>query len=541
MDHRWLPNQVGAHREGLHVGVAAHPRGIIHPGRRPLRDSIDGGQSRVRTVIESAFRRRSLVLTVEHSAFAVAAMGGGATLMLLLGTDILNWLSLVLLAAAGLTITYIRLRKGISSRYRVAQIVDKRLHLSDSLSTAWFLLEDSAQRENMLAKAQIRSAEQAVRGVDNALVFPFVWKRTWALAAALIAVASGLFVLRYLVTSSLDLTRPLIPVPFSSMAEVLERIEKLTHRDSTLKQAGVKGDQQGLRRGAGPEQNEKRGQRARTPGQLSNGAGAASGDKSSQQLGASPNTEKKDSASLERSKESGAPSANTTPQRDAAVNSGRPSQGDQTEDRDARNNEAHQPASGLLDRMKDALSGLMAKMRPQDGAPRNVERQRDSRPGEQSAENNGQNEQMQQEERSSQENQANGREQSTQSQPGAEASEKSAGTRGHSSEDGTKRKGSDAQSGIGRQDGEKSLKEADQLRAMGKLDEIIGKRSANLTGDVTMETQSSHQQLQTQYSGRVARHSDAGGEIDRDQVPVALQKYVREYMEQVRKQAKDDK
>ncbi len=72
---------------------------------------------------------------------------------------------------------------------------------------------------------------------------------------------------------------------------------------------------------------------------------------------------------------------------------------------------------------------------------------------------------------------------------------------------------------------------------MGKLDEIIGKRSAALTGDMTVETRSNHQQLQTQYSRQVGRHADLGGEIDRNEIPIALRQYVREYMEQVRKQA----
>ena len=42
-------------------------------------------------------------------------------------------------------------------------------------------------------------------------------------------------------------------------------------------------------------------------------------------------------------------------------------------------------------------------------------------------------------------------------------------------------------SGIGRQDGSKDVKLAEQLAAMGKISEIIGKRSANVTGELTVE------------------------------------------------------
>ena len=72
---------------------------------------------------------------------------------------------------------------------------------------------------------------------------------------------------------------------------------------------------------------------------------------------------------------------------------------------------------------------------------------------------------------------------------------------------------------------------------MGKISEIIGKRSANVTGEVTVEVKNSNQQLRTPYAQRDAQHHQAGGEINRDEVPVALQAYVQQYFEQVRKQA----
>ena len=48
---------------------------------------------------------------------------------------------------------------------------------------------------------------------------------------------------------------------------------------------------------------------------------------------------------------------------------------------------------------------------------------------------------------------------------------------------------------------------------MGKLSEIIGKRAANIQGEVMVEVSSGKQQLKTQYSGQKAAHSDSGGEI----------------------------
>ena len=71
---------------------------------------------------------------------------------------------------------------------------------------------------------------------------------------------------------------------------------------------------------------------------------------------------------------------------------------------------------------------------------------------------------------------------------------------------------------------------------MGKISEILGKRSANITGETTVEVQSTSQQLRTQYAQRSAQHSQGGAEISRDEVPVALQSYVEQYFEQIRKQ-----
>jgi hypothetical protein len=91
-------------------------------------------------------------------------------------------------------------------------------------------------------------------------------------------------------------------------------------------------------------------------------------------------------------------------------------------------------------------------------------------------------------------------------------------------------------SGIGSQDGDKSIKQAEQLAAMGKISEILGKRSATITGEATVEVQSTSQQLHTQYVQRGAQHTQGGAEISRDEIPVALQDYVEHYLEQVRKQ-----
>jgi len=197
-----------------------------------------------------------------------------------------------------------------------------------------------------------------------------------------------------------------------------------------------------------------------------------------------------------------------------------------------------QPASsGLVEKMKDALSGLMAKMRPNGSSEKPAENHEGPQDGQKSGseassrkdahdQEGARNESAQQQNLNSQQGQAQG-----------QATERAQASQGPNSDQSTE-KGSDAHSGIGRQDGDKAIRDAEQQQAMGKLEEIIGKRSANLTGDMMVETPSGKQQLKTAYSQKVGHHADLGGEINRDEIPLEYQQYVREYMEQVRKQGK---
>ncbi len=186
--------------------------------------------------------------------------------------------------------------------------------------------------------------------------------------------------------------------------------------------------------------------------------------------------------------------------------------------------------------MKDALSNMMAKMRangaPQSGAQQHGEQSQDA------AKNNGSaaNAAPKSGEQSNGEKARNDQsreDQNGEGQAQGQTSERPQNSQGHSS-DQSAQKGSDAQSGVGRQDGDKEIKNAEQLKAMGKLAELIGKRSANLTGDMTVETPSGKQQLKTAYTQQTGQHTDSGGEIHHNDVPMMYQSYVREYMEQVR-------
>ena len=90
-------------------------------------------------------------------------------------------------------------------------------------------------------------------------------------------------------------------------------------------------------------------------------------------------------------------------------------------------------------------------------------------------------------------------------------------------------------SGIGNQDGSKEIKAAEQLKAMGKISEIIGQRAATVSGETTVEVQSGSQKLHTDYSTTAAAHAETDGDVTRDEIPLALQSYVQQYFAEVRK------
>ena len=229
--------------------------------------------------------------------------------------------------------------------------------------------------------------------------------------------------------------------------------------------------------------------------------------------------------------------ATGTAQRRAGEKQGEEGEQSTAAQKPASDDQANSPRSsnGLIDRMKDALSSLAAKMRPngnqQDANQRSGEDKKGDRQGASKEQNN-----ASRQDANSQ--QASEQQQASEGQAQGQTQEKTRSGQGKAADQLADKSKSDSHSGIGSQDGDKEMKETDQLKAMGKLAEIIGKRSASATGDVMVENPSGKQHLQTEYSGRVGRHSDLGGEINRDEIPLMYQQYVREYMSQVRTRAK---
>jgi len=194
-----------------------------------------------------------------------------------------------------------------------------------------------------------------------------------------------------------------------------------------------------------------------------------------------------------------------------------------------------QAKPGLMDRMKDAMSSLMAKMSPSNSSQSTRQTSTHNSAAPDADQNQSQGDQSQMQASSSQNSRSNADAQSKNGQTGR-ATEMSQLPQSQSARASNREAGNQSKSGVGSQNGTKALKDAEELQAMGKLAEIIGKRSKDVTGEMMVEAPSGQQQLRTAYSDRVGRHSDTGGEINRDEVPLIFQQYVREYMERVHRQ-----
>jgi hypothetical protein len=423
----------------------------------------------------------------------------------------------------------------------VAQVLDRTLSLSDALSTAHFLLTSSSEADEAVKRFQLEQASRVAATVRVENVFPFRAKRAWAICGALAAVSFGLFALRYLVTQSLSLRPSLVTL---QMPPVIERVtESLRPKQDRLKTPP-------LPRYYPAKSMTGNSTEAKDNSSLPTESAepAAADDRNGDLTKAQTRTAGKGNQQASDTKS------------ESRAGDGKSSQGEgngKTEERSGPQTEAQnsrpgkeqsggQNASpGLMNRMKDALSNMMAKMRA-NGAPQPGTQQRGDQSQDEAKNNGNSSATNDMPKPGQQSNGENGRnDQSSEDQNGAgqaqgQTSERPQNSQGRSSDQSTQ-KGSDAQSGVGRQDGDKDIKNAEQLKAMGKLAEIIGKRSANLTGDMTVETPSGKQQLKTAYSQQVGKHSDAGGEIHHNEIPLMYQQYVREYMEQVRKQQEKGK
>jgi len=484
-------------------------------------------------------RRRIL----SNQLFAQGANAGSAAfatfiLLLLLGTQILSWpiaLSVPLAAAA---IGLYRVRKRMPTRYAVAQLIDARMGLADALSTALFFAEIQPDSKDPadIRRAQFESAGRLAEGVDVRRAVPYSMPRGAYLMAALAIIAGSLFAVRYGMSRELDLRQPIANFLPESFSAKRKTVQQAKNAQRNPKESPISPDD-----GAAPEEQQEEQQKAEQPEPAPQGQSPE--EQQSEAIGKldakSMPMEKRVEADTEMASDEQATQGDDSEGK--GESEGKEGQkGDSKSGKDEKGKEGGKPeskesgdSSSLMSKMKDAFQNLLSMAKPQQQNQQgNAQQAKDqksaqskSQPG---AKQNGKDEKGQ-----NGQQQAESEGEDGQDAKGSDNAQQGKGQGKSDSQQSSKQPGS----GIGSQDGEKALKNAEQLAAMGKLSEIMGKRSANITGEATVEVQNTSQQLRTRYEQKGTQHTQGGAEISRDEVPVALQPYVQQYFEQVRKQA----
>jgi hypothetical protein len=465
-------------------------------------------------------RRRAVAgIVADQATVALGAAMAGAILLLFLGTQIVEWYWPVLLGTGSFLAGLYRTLRRVPSEYRLAQQIDARLSLHDSLSSGYYFA--GADSSELRQWVTARAAELSATITPESAV-PIRAPRSAYATAALALVACGMFGIRYGVRGSLDLRPPLVTAvidffrPAKLAADARKAAAKRAPHLPAQKGLALDPEMATLVEQGAPEENllnpgdPLRANRTDVPAQFedelaADGEEDSSGDRTLAGDG-------KQGDDREGGNQNGKENAKS----------------------DQKNAEQPGENSSLLDKMRDAFQNMLAKLKMEAksteskqsaskaGKPGGTQKKTGGEKGETS------------EERAAGKGNPRPDQQGDQMAAGGENAQVS-----QASDRSPERNPADGEkSGIGKSDGNKDIRDAEQLAAMGKLSELFGKRQANLTGEVLIEVSASKPQgLRTPYSNQAAAHAEAGGEIHRDEVPLIYQQYVEQYFEQVRKQA----
>ena len=445
---------------------------------------------------------------------------GGAIALLLAGTQILEWYWIALLTAASLGVGVYRLRSTVPSTYRLAQRIDRKLNLADALSTATYFESDTSRGHEAIRARQHAEAESIARTIDVRVAVPFLRPRYAYPAIALAAVAFGLFALRFAVTGTLSLKPSLITAAFEHFFPPKADLAKLDKKGKPIKPPS--GDE------SNPDSPTVENQDA--PDQMldANDAPDASNPQAADNSKESAKQGKQDDQNADVQGDQSDKGDKQGNGNDASEDNSKQGSkdGKQQNGKEAKQGSENQNSS-LMDKLKDAMANMMNKMKSS------------SKDGQQNQQQNSQNNQSQQDKAKQQGKQGQQQQQAqsdSQSDQQSDSGDKKQSADAKGSEKSSDKNASqDSKSGIGSADGDKAAKEAEQLAAMGKISEILGKRAQNVTGEVMIEVGSSKQQLKTPWAQKQASHAEAGSEIHRDEVPLMYQQFVQQYFEEIRK------
>ncbi len=494
----------------------------------------------IRQMLEDLIRRarRRLILneTLSQMAFAASVFAAGLALVLVLGTAFLAWWTLVIFAVLGLGIGIYRVSRHTPGAYTTAVQLDENAHLKDTLSTALHFstqpLSVQAQASAEFRRLQHEQATAAAQAVSLETAVPFTFPRAVYAMAALCLLASALIAIRYRSGTGLDLKRPITEVLFEDQAAAAMKKTGVAPRSRSgqwtdeaqqmLSKLGLAPKPEGPTPGDPDALDDAIEQALKQPGKEAGKSAPKGGesDKTAQGKDAVASDDTPGGDPIQGGdKNSGDPKDNDGK---SASKDGDPG------DKGSPRKDGDSGQQSLMSKLKDAVSSLMAKNKPDQNGPQ-------PKPQGQQASQQKNNYEKKGDAGDGKPEKSDAKSDSDDSDPNGDAlgGQQGEGKETTASNSPQKQEGS----GIGAQDGSKETKLAEQLKAMGKISEIIGKRSATVTGETSIEVQSGDQHLHTAYSKTNAAHAETDGDVTRDEIPLSVQAYVQQYFTEVRKAA----
>ncbi len=478
-------------------------------------------------------RRHMTTELVRHGLTALLFGLGGLIILLFAGTQIFDWYWPVFLFASALAIGVWQFRQHMPSHYRLAQIVDSRMETHDSLSTALYFQSIDGPMVN--AQRAVAARLAGTLAADAAI--PMIWPKSTYAVVALLLTAFTLVGIRYGILNTLDLSAPV-----SEAVLDIFRFSPLSGKKQMAKSEQTKLNEELQKLGLSIDENGK--DELTKIEMAKEGEITTSDIPDVNDLGDTARGEKGKSAVEGKGVNPGEGDGGEGDQNSKNADPNDPGKEGKSENgkqQDAKNgkqgtksgdNNLQANKNSMMDKMKDAFANMMNKLKP------------DQQEGQQQADNKKGGEKGGQQKGGQQPGKQPGKgneAQSGEEQPGddaADAAEKQANAQGQGGDKSASMQAPpDAKSGVGKADGDKSIKDAEQLQAMGKISQILGKRAKDIAGEVMVEVNGGKQQLRTQYSKSDAKHTESGGEIHRDEVPLHHQHYVQQYFEEVRKQS----
>jgi hypothetical protein len=473
-------------------------------------------------LLEVIARSRQRLLINVIAAQGAHALNGFLLLVVLIaifGTDALEWQWLAIPPTLSLAAGGWSSWRRFPSMYATAQLIDRRLALADTLSTAIFFLSPTARKcDQEIRQAQRETASRVAAEINPCDAIPLRVPKAAMWSIVIAALAAGLLTMRYHVAGWLDLRPPLVPAVqrfvqtareelAAAQRAFTESLEQLAHKDDATLTAKPESPVKGSNTKSSATASLQK-------AQAQNGAGKENAGSNSDMASDEAQGGGVDGA------QDGSPSDRSD--NGATQNTGQGHQNASRTDSAGQQNGNNSESSSLLNKVSNSMANLLSALKPRSAAAsqQNAETGRGARPqgGREGRKGEGKDQGAQ----------------GTESSDGAQGSDATPGDKPAAGQNSDGQRGKQPGSGAGSSEGDKSLKAAEQRDAMGKISMIFGKRSQNLTGSAAVEVLSGEQLLTTRYQQKKVDHRDVHAKGERDEVPLELQTYVNQYFDRLR-------